>query len=100
MRLDSQKTAAVGVSGQAETCHCVLDSLVRVKSRGNSVVVRLKRDNFSAEAKTSLIKHLALAGFIPDRYQWYCENSGFLGLEVKWVTGGSWSRISEWIKRN
>ena len=88
------------VPGEFELYHSVLDNLVQVRNRGKGVVVRLTRDNFSATAKTSFIRHLALEGFIPDRYQWYSESSGCPSLEVKWVIDGSWVRIHHQLSRH
>jgi len=65
----TKTTKPIEDSGEIELYHRVLNNLVQVKNGGNCVIVRLMRDNFSVPARTSFIKHLALEGFIPDRYQ-------------------------------
>jgi len=99
MKALSKKTTTAGVSGKIELYHRVLDNLVQVKNCDNSVVVRLMRDNSPTAAKTSFIKHLALEGFIPDRYQWYSGSSDCPALDVKWVIDGSWVRIGHQLSR-
>jgi hypothetical protein len=99
MKALSKKTTPAEVSGKIELYHRVLDNLVQVKNSGTSVVVRLMRDNFSVPAKISFIRHLALEGFIPDRYQWYSGSSDCAAMEVKWVIDGSWVRIGHQLSR-
>ena len=99
MKTLPSKTTAVDAPGQIELYHRVLDNLVQVRNCGSSVVVRLTRDNFSASAKAFFIRHLAIEGFIPDRYQWYSESSDCAALEVKWVIDGSWVRIKHQLNR-
>jgi hypothetical protein len=99
MKTLSKKTTPAEVSGKIELYHRLLDNLVQVKNCGNGVVVRLMRDNFSTPVKTSLIRHLALEGFIPDRYQWYSGTSDCAGLNVKWLIDGSWVRIGHQLGR-
>jgi hypothetical protein len=99
MKMPSQKTMTSDAPGQIELYHRVLDNLVQVKNSGTSVVVRLMRDNFSAPAKASFIRHLALEGFIPDRYQWYSGSAACAALDVKWVIDGSWVRIGHQLSR-
>src|SRR5271157_4920236 len=99
MKALSKKAAPAEASGRIELYHRVLDNLVQVKNCGSSVVVRLTRDNFSASAKASFIKHLALEGFIPDRYQWYSGSSHCAALDVRWVIDGSWVRIGHQLSR-
>jgi hypothetical protein len=89
-----KKTTTVDSHGHIELYHRVLDNLVRVENGDAGVVVRLMRDNFSASAKTILIRHLAMEGFIPDRFQWYSEGSDCAALAVQWVVDGSWVRIN------
>ena len=99
MKTLSLKNTPDEVCGKIELYHRVLDNLVQVKNFGNSVVVRLMRDNFSAAAKTSFIRHLALEGFIPDRYQWYSGSPDCAALDVKWEIDGSWVRIGHQLSR-
>lgn len=99
MKALSKKTTLAEACGNIELYHRVLDNLVQVKNCGSSVVVRLMRDNFSDAAKTSFIRHLALEGFIPDRYQWYSGSPDCAALDVKWVIDGSWVRIGRQISR-
>ena len=95
----TKTTKTIEASGEIELYHRVLDNLVQVKNGGNCVVVRLMRDNFSVRAKISFIRHLALEGFIPDRYQWYSGSSDCAALGVKWVVDGSWVRIGHQLSR-
>lgn len=99
MKALSKKTTPHAVCGNIELYHRVLDNLVQVKNCGSNVVVRLTRDNFSAAAKTSFVRHLALEGFIPDRYQWYSGSPDCAALDVKWVIDGAWVRIGHQISR-
>jgi hypothetical protein len=99
MNTQSKATTPTEAGRDIELYHRVLDNLVQVKNGGNCVVVRLMRDNFSVPAKISFIRHLALEGFIPDRYQWYSGSSNCAALEVNWVIDGSWVRIGHQLSR-
>ena len=99
MKTLSKKTTPAEVSGKTEFYDRLLDNLVQVQNCGSSVVVRLMRDNFSTAVKTSLIRHLALEGFIPDRYQWYSGTSDCAALNVKWLIDGSWVRVGHQLSR-
>ena len=99
MNTSPKKTMMADLPGKLELYHRVLDNLVQVKNCGGGVVVRLMRDNFSVPAKASFIRHLALEGFIPDRYQWYSGRDEFAALDVKWVIDGSWVRIGHQSNR-
>ena len=89
MKTDPESTTTLGLPSQIEFFRRVLENLVLVKNCGTSVVVRLTRDNFAVPVKTLFIRHLAMAGFIPDRYQCYSESSDSPALNVKWVIDGS-----------
>jgi hypothetical protein len=89
MKTDPKSTTTFGLAGQMELFRRILESLVLVKNCGTSVVVRLTRDNFAVPAKTLFIRHLAMAGFIPDRYQCYSEGSDCAALSVQWVIDAS-----------
>jgi hypothetical protein len=99
MKTPVEKAMTADVPGQIELYHRVLDNLLQVRNCGASVEVRLTRDNFSAPAKTSFIRHLALEGFIPDRYQWYSESADCAALDVKWVVDGSWVGVHHQVNR-
>ena len=99
MKTNPSATPTVDAPDQIELYDRVMDNLVHVKNCGAGVVVRLMRDNFSAPAKAYFIRHLALEGFIPDRYQWYAGTSEFAALEVKWVVDGSWMRLGHRLNR-
>jgi hypothetical protein len=85
MKTDQKSTPTVCPPSQMELFRRILENLVLVKNCGTRVVVRLTRDNFAVPAKTLFIRHLALAGFIPDRYQGYSESSDCAALSVQWV---------------
>jgi len=100
MNTTSAQTLAMdSVPTPVELYHSLLDNLVQVKNCAGGVVVRLTRDNLTARAKTCLIRHLAVEGFIPDRYQWYSEDLTGPSLEVKWVIDGSWVTFQHQLKR-
>jgi|SRR6267142_1156359 len=94
-----KKTTTVDSHVHIELYHRVLDNLVWVENCDASVVVCLTRDNFSASAKTVLIRHLAMEGFIPDRFQWYSEGSDCAPMAVQWVVDGSWVRLNHKLNR-
>src|SRR5690349_20134303 len=67
-----------------------LDCLVRVESRGNTVVIRASRDNFSERQKVFFVRHLAVEGFIPDDFQRYSEGRSRPELRLHWCVDQSW----------
>lgn len=67
------------------------DNLIRVETDdGGDVRISLARDNFSERRKSFLIKHLAMEGFIPDRFQ-FLVNSDYGG--ITWQIGTDWVEI-------
>jgi hypothetical protein len=62
-----------------------LDNHVLIENGPSGVVISATRDNISDSRKAFFIRHLAAEGFIPERYEWFCEpvEDGFLG--VQWV---------------
>ena len=62
-----------------------LDNHLLIENSEDGVVISATRDNFSEKRKTFFIRHLAVEGYIPDRYEWFPEpaEDGFFG--VKWI---------------
>jgi len=64
-----------------------LDDHISVENRASGVIIRATQNHVSASRKAVLIRYLAAEGYIPDRYEWFCEpaDDGFFG--VKWIDG-------------
>ena len=64
-----------------------LDNHILIENSAGEVVIRATRNNLTAERKAFFIRHLAVEGYIPDRYEWFSEpvEDGFFG--VKWIAG-------------
>ena len=71
-----------------------VDTLIRVESMPQSVIIRASRNTFTERRKRSFIHELAAEGFIPDDY----ESLSLAGSEISrgacWVIDFSWLRIS------
>jgi hypothetical protein len=73
------------VPGHVELYIPDLDNHVVIENEAGGVVIQASRDNFPANRKVSFIRRLAAEGYIPDRYEWFCEpaEDGLCG--VKWI---------------
>ena len=58
-------------------------NLIVVEREGRGVLFRAAQDNFSERRKAFLIRQLAAEGYIPDQYEYYCEEVPVSGLT--WV---------------
>ena len=76
-----------------------LDNHILVENHGDRVVIHASRDNVSERRKTSFIRHLATEGYIPDRYEWFCNPRADDFFGVRWVVDVSWSENDPQIER-
>ena len=44
---------------------------ILVENHAEEVIIRAARDTLSSREKLFIIRHLAMEGFIPERYQWF-----------------------------
>jgi hypothetical protein len=71
-----------------------VDTLIRVESTPQSVIIRASRNTFTERRKQSFIHELAAEGFIPDDYEWLSLAGSEISRGARWVIDFSWLRIS------
>jgi hypothetical protein len=76
-----------------------LDNHILVENHDDRVVIHASRNNCSERRKASFIRHLAKEGYIPDRYEWFCEPRVEEFFSVRWVVDCSWSESDPQIER-
>jgi hypothetical protein len=76
-----------------------LDNHILVESHGGEIVIHASRDNFSEQRKASFVRLLAMEGYIPDGYEWFCEPQAGGSFGLRWVVDCSWSESDPQIER-
>ncbi len=72
---------------------------MRVEQQATGLLIRAARNNLSSVAKESLVRYLAVEGFIADSYRWHSEQAEHSALRVRWVTDTSWLRFAHHFER-
>lgn len=67
-----------------------VDTLVRVESSPEEVVIRASRNTFTEQRKRSFIHELAAEGFIPECYEWFSLAGTGLSRGASWLVDISW----------
>jgi hypothetical protein len=62
-----------------------LDNHILIENNASGVTIRATRDNLSDSRRTHFIRLLAAEGYIPDRYEWFCEASESALFGVTWI---------------
>jgi hypothetical protein len=61
------------------------DNFLLIENHAEGVVIRVARDNFSAQGKSFLIRYLAVEGYIPERYQWFVDTNAASNSGLQWI---------------
>lgn len=78
-----------------EFCFPLIDTLVRVETSPDSVVIRASRDSFTDQRKRSFIHELAAEGFIAENYEWLPLAESDYAQGVRWLIDFSWLKIDQ-----
>ena len=70
-----------------------VDTLIRVESSPEAVIIRASRNTFSERRKRSFVHQLAAEGFIPDDYEWLSLASSELSRGARWLIDFSWLKL-------
>jgi hypothetical protein len=70
-----------------------VDTLIRVESSPEAVIIRASRNTFTDQRKRSFIHQLAAEGFIPDDYDWFLLASSEISRGARWLIDYSWLKI-------
>jgi hypothetical protein len=81
-----------------ELRHRSPNNLFLVEDYFNEVIIRATRDNFSPRQKLFFIRHLALEGYIPARYERLNELGETAQQRLTWVVDRSWLSQSDTIR--
>jgi len=67
---------------------------ILVENQAEGVIIRAARNTISSREKLFIIRHLAMEGFIPERYQWFTDS------EPESFSGLSWTVDDSWLKKD
>jgi len=75
------------------------ENFLLVENHPHYVLIRAVRDNFSAHRKSCFIRHLAVEGYIPDRFAYLGISSLDEFSPITWVVDRSWIKFDPTTQR-
>ena len=70
-----------------------VDTLIRVESSPEAVIVRASRNSFTERRKRCFIHELVAEGFIPDDYEWLSLAGSEFSRGARWLVDCSWLKL-------